>query len=51
LDAARDFRQMTREEIAALLARTAPIAQKGEYERYKTKTEFDGTAKNPQWLG
>ena len=36
--------------IAGLLARTAPAAQKGEWERYKTSHNFDGTYQNPQWL-
>ena len=27
-----------------------PRAQ-GQFERFKTSTDFDGTARNPQWLG
>ena len=26
-------------------------AARGEFERFKTTNGFDGTAKNPQWLG
>jgi uncharacterized protein len=51
LDAARKFKPMNREEMAALLERTASAARDGEFERYKTSTDFDGTTQNPQWLG
>jgi predicted aldo/keto reductase-like oxidoreductase len=51
LDAARSFRQMSQEEVAQLLAKTASPAAKGEYELYKTTHNFDGTFQNPQWLG
>jgi len=51
LDAARSFRPMSSADVAALLAKTAPAAGKGEFERYKTTHDFDGTYQNPQWLG
>jgi predicted aldo/keto reductase-like oxidoreductase len=51
LDAARSFKPLSKEEMAGLLARTAPAASKGEYELYKTTHNFDGTYQNPQWLG
>jgi len=51
LDAARSFRPMSSEEVATLLAKTAPTAGKGEFERYKISHDFDGTYRNPQWLG
>jgi predicted aldo/keto reductase-like oxidoreductase len=51
LDVARSFKPMSSPEIAALLAKTAPVATKGEYEQYKTTHNFDGTVQNPQWLG
>jgi aryl-alcohol dehydrogenase-like predicted oxidoreductase len=35
---------------AAVLSRTAPDAGKGEWEKYKTSDEFDGTAKHEWWL-
>jgi len=50
-DAARTFKPMTESEKAALLARTAKAAKDGKYERFKTTTNFDGTAHNPRWLG
>jgi predicted aldo/keto reductase-like oxidoreductase len=49
--AARTFKPMSETQVAALLAKTAPAAQNGEYEKYKTTSNFDGTAHNPQWLG
>ena len=51
LGAARSFQPPREEQIAALLARTAKAAQAGAYEHYKTSHYFDGTYKNPQWLG
>jgi predicted aldo/keto reductase-like oxidoreductase len=51
LDAARSFSPMKEEEVATLLAKTGSAASKGEYERYKTSHDFDGTYQNPQWLG
>jgi len=51
LEAARTFKPLTQEQVAALLARTRVAALEGAYERFKTTTQFDGTAHNPQWLG
>ena len=51
LDAARTFRPLTEEQLSALLAKTAPLAARGEFEPFKTTIDFDGTAHNPQWLG
>jgi uncharacterized protein len=51
LGAARIFRPMNSNEVAALLAKTAQAAQSGRYELYKTTHHFDGTYQNPQWLG
>jgi aryl-alcohol dehydrogenase-like predicted oxidoreductase len=51
LDAARTFRPLTEAQLSALLAKTAPLAARGEFEPFKTTIDFDGTAHNPQWLG
>jgi predicted aldo/keto reductase-like oxidoreductase len=51
LAAARDFKPMSKEEVAAILAKTAQVAKKGQVEKYKTSHQFDGTHQNPQWLG
>jgi len=50
LKVARTFKPLSGEQVATLLARTAPVAQKGEWELYKTSHNFDGTYQNPQWL-
>jgi aryl-alcohol dehydrogenase-like predicted oxidoreductase len=49
--AARTFKPLPPERVTALLARTATAAASGEYERFKTTTQFDGTPRNPQWTG
>src|SRR6185369_779529 len=51
LNAARSFKPMSQEEVAKLLQKTASASAKGEFERYKTSHDFDGTVHNPQWLG
>ena len=51
LEAARGFKPMNSSEVAALLAKTGSAAKNGEFERYKTSHDFDGTYQNPQWLG
>jgi aryl-alcohol dehydrogenase-like predicted oxidoreductase len=50
-EAARTFKPMGEKETSALLARTAEAAASGRYEQFKTTERFDGTARNPQWLG
>jgi uncharacterized protein len=51
LKAARDFQPLSKNDVAALLAKTAEAAQSGQFELYKTSHHFDGTYQNPQWLG
>ncbi len=51
LEAARTFKPMSEAEVAALLAKTASLAARGQYERFKTTAAFDGTARHPEWLG
>ena len=51
LDAARSFQPMDPSQVAALLAKTAKVAEAGKFELYKTTHHFDGTYANPQWLG
>ncbi len=51
LEAVRTFKPMTEAQVAALLAKTASLAAKGQYERFKTSAGFDGTARHPEWLG
>jgi predicted aldo/keto reductase-like oxidoreductase len=51
LKAAREFKPLTEAEVAALIARTKEFAAEGQYEKFKTSNQFDGTARNPQWMG
>jgi aryl-alcohol dehydrogenase-like predicted oxidoreductase len=51
LEAVRTFRPLPAETRASLLARTAPVAARGRFERFKTTSLFDGTAQKPVWLG
>ena len=51
LAAARTFRPLGEAAVAALLAKTAGAAARGEFEPFKTSSIFDGTAQHPEWLG
>jgi aryl-alcohol dehydrogenase-like predicted oxidoreductase len=51
LDAVRTFKPLDPEQMAALLRRTAAAASEGRFEPFKTTERFDGTARNPQWMG
>ena len=51
LEAVRTFKPLGKRQVAALLSRTAPAAATGRYERFKTTTAFDATARHPEWLG
>jgi aryl-alcohol dehydrogenase-like predicted oxidoreductase len=51
MDAARSFKPLGKDELAALLAKTAKAAWNGKFEEYKTTHNFDGTYHNPAWLG
>ena len=44
------FKPMTDAARAQLLARTAPAAQAGKWEKFKTTQQFDGTEQNKRWL-
>ena len=50
-EAVRTFQPMDPAKLADLLERSRPYALKGKYELFKTSATFDGTAKNPDWLG
>jgi aryl-alcohol dehydrogenase-like predicted oxidoreductase len=51
LEALRTFRPMTEAEVQAVLAKTAKVASRGEFELFKTTSVYDATASNPDWLG
>jgi aryl-alcohol dehydrogenase-like predicted oxidoreductase len=50
-EAARTFKPMTEAQVIAILDKTREAAKNGQYERFKVSTIFDGTIKNPQWMG
>jgi aryl-alcohol dehydrogenase-like predicted oxidoreductase len=50
-EAVKNFKPMNETEMASLLARTSEAAATGKFELFKTTSHFDGTAKNPQYLG
>jgi len=51
IKAAQTYKDVSKEQMAAVLARTAPKAADGEWELFKTSALFDSTAKHPEWLG
>jgi aryl-alcohol dehydrogenase-like predicted oxidoreductase len=51
LEAARTFKPLTEAQLSTLRAKTRQVALTGRLERFKTSNVFDGTAKNPQWMG
>ncbi len=50
-EAIRTFKPLTKDEITALVTKTREAALTGKLERFKTSSQFDGTARNPQWMG
>ncbi len=51
LEATRTFKPMTEAQLGAARAKTKQVAMTGRLERFKTSNVFDGTARNPQWMG
>jgi predicted aldo/keto reductase-like oxidoreductase len=45
------FKPMDRQQVAAILAKTKEAAMTGSFELFKTSSHYDGTIKNPSWLG
>ena len=50
-EAAKTWQQMSVGGQKALLAKMVVPAKTGAYEKFKTSPRYDGTAKNPEWLG
>ena len=50
-EAAKTYKPMDKEQVAALLSKTKVAAAQGKSELYKTTWQFDSTAQNPDWLG
>jgi aryl-alcohol dehydrogenase-like predicted oxidoreductase len=51
LGVARNFRPLSQDEVAAILAKTEVAASQGKFELYKTSDHFDSTVRSPQNLG
>src|SRR5262249_38406580 len=51
LAAVDTFKPLEPAYVQSLLARTKAAAMTGQYERFKTTPEFDGTAVNLAWMG
>jgi predicted aldo/keto reductase-like oxidoreductase len=51
LDAVKTFKPMSNTQVQALLAKTKTPAMTGQFELFKTGIQFDGTARNPKWMG
>ena len=49
--AVESFRPMGTQQVAAILAKTKNAAMTGKFELFKTSSHYDGTIKNPAWLG
>jgi len=51
LEAARTFESLSPKRVRKLVKKTRSSASEGKFERFKTSTEHDSTAENPEWLG
>jgi predicted aldo/keto reductase-like oxidoreductase len=49
--AVQSFRPMDGQQVATILAKTKEAAMTGRFELFKTSSHYDGTIKNPSWLG
>jgi uncharacterized protein len=49
--AVESFRPLDQQQVAAILAKTKEAAMTGNFELFKTSSHYDGTIKNPSWLG
>jgi aryl-alcohol dehydrogenase-like predicted oxidoreductase len=50
-EAAATYSKLSAADIDAILRKTAPVAESGEFEPFKTSATFDSTAEHPEWLG
>jgi len=49
--AVESFKPMDRQQVAAILTKTKDAAMTGSFELFKTSSHYDGTIRNPSWLG
>ena len=50
-EAVKSFNPLDQQQVAAILAKTKEAAMTGRFELFKTSSHYDGTIKNPSWLG
>jgi aryl-alcohol dehydrogenase-like predicted oxidoreductase len=50
-EAVRTFKPLDQQQVAAILAKTKDAAMNGKFELFKTSSHYDGTIRNPSWLG
>jgi predicted aldo/keto reductase-like oxidoreductase len=50
-EAASTFKPMAEADVIAILDKTRTAAATGQYEHFKISVRYDGTIKNPQWMG
>jgi predicted aldo/keto reductase-like oxidoreductase len=50
-EAVKTFSPMDQQQVAVILAKTKDAAMTGKFELFKTSSRYDGTIKNPSWLG
>src|ERR1700733_16506 len=50
-EAVKSFRPMDQQQVTAILAKTKGAAMTGKFELFKTSSHYDGTIRNPSWLG
>jgi len=50
-EAVRTFKPMSEAQLQAIVSKTKEAAMTGNFEPFKTTTQFDGTAQHPEWMG
>jgi predicted aldo/keto reductase-like oxidoreductase len=50
-EAVRTFKPMSEAQLQAIVSKTKSAAMTGNFEPFKTTTQFDGTAQHPEWMG
>jgi hypothetical protein len=50
-EAVRTFKPLSEPQLQAIVSKTKAAAMTGNFERFKTTMEFDGTAQHPEWMG
>jgi predicted aldo/keto reductase-like oxidoreductase len=50
-EAVQSFKPLDQQQVAAILLKTKEAAMTGKFELFKTSSHYDGTIKNPSWLG